>query len=117
MSRSLLILCALTALALTSTLASDGQNQNSNSPPQLVPIQRRGGQNHQQVSPVPNPDPNGSTVRRIYPQPPGQPPVTDACFIQYRPPAGCMYPYVAYAGTPCGCTDGTNDYAGQFLLY
>jgi hypothetical protein len=122
MSKSLLTFCAVTAMALTSTLRSDGQNQSPtpSASPKFVPIQSRKTTPHRnpEITHVPNPDPNGPNVRSQYPQQPGQPPLTDACFISLNPPAGCMYtPYAYPAGYPCGCTDGYQNYTGRFLLY
>ena len=120
MSRSLLTVCAITAMALTSTLRSDGQNQSPTPSPEFMPIQNQRTTPHRnpQIARVPNPDPNGPNVQSQYPQQPGQPPLTDACFISLNPPTGCMYtPYVYPAGYPCGCTDGSQNYTGRFLLY
>jgi hypothetical protein len=86
----------------------------------FTPVQRRVRPVQKpQVGRVPNPDPNGSTVARRYPQPYGAPLVTDACFIATNPPQGCMYtPYVDYPGNACGCVDvAGNEYQGEFLLY
>jgi hypothetical protein len=111
--------CAFTVLALTSTLALEGQNQNPSSPLSLVPIQSRGPQDGpQKIVAVPTPDPSGPNVTKLYPQPPGQQPVTDACYVQITPPAGCMFTPDTYdAGTPCSCTNGKDIFQGKFLLY
>jgi len=120
-SRSLLALGSLLTIATVMCTVSTGAQNNSDGTSQhLVPVQRQTGPKRKpQISAVPNADPNGSTVRQRYPQPPGSPPVTDACFITVRPPQGCMYtPYVFYAGTACDCVDSAgNVYQGEFLLY
>lgn len=100
----------LFVVVFISAVVANGQTRSPN---------RTRPRQYPQVSQVPSPDPNGSVVRQQYPQQQGQPPVTDACFIQVNPPAGCMYtPYVYYAGTSCTCRDvNGNVYAGEFLLY
>ena len=112
---------SLLTMGIAMCSAMSGAQNDSSGTPHVVPVQRSvSPKRRQQVGPVPNPDPNGSTVRQQYPQQPGYPPVTDACFIAVSPtPAGCMYtPYVFYAGTNCECIDPAgNVYLGRFLLY